>query len=145
MTASDRKPGILFGPDRKIRLLWRAVIFYVLADWLLPLALNPAFGFIARTLHVADGLTPANVAIWEIEGFVIAVCGRISHRVRLHAVICDRYPKRRASSAGKPAGCQFQRTLLADRRRARHRGEFPHVPGDCVGLALYLVALPAAP
>lgn len=73
MTESDRTPGILFGPDRKIRLLWRAVIFYVLADWLLPLPLNPAFGFIARTLHVADGLTAANVAVGEIETFVIAL------------------------------------------------------------------------
>jgi hypothetical protein len=35
MTESDRKPGLLFGPDGKIRLLWRAVIFFVLADWLL--------------------------------------------------------------------------------------------------------------
>jgi membrane protease YdiL (CAAX protease family) len=73
MTESARKPGILFGPDRKLRLLWRAVIFYVLADWVLPLALGPASGFIARTLHVADGLSPANVAIWEIETFVVAL------------------------------------------------------------------------
>jgi len=36
MSESDRKPGWLFGPDRKIRLLWRAVIFYGLVDWLLP-------------------------------------------------------------------------------------------------------------
>jgi membrane protease YdiL (CAAX protease family) len=93
MTASDRKPGILFGPDRKIRLLWRAVIFYVLADWLLPLALNPAFGFIARTLHVADGLTPANVAIWEIEGFVIALIG---------TAIFAWYEGRRVDSYGLP-------------------------------------------
>jgi membrane protease YdiL (CAAX protease family) len=78
MAESDRKPGILFGPDRKIRLLWRAVIFYVLADWLLSLALDPAFRFIAGTLHVADGLTAANVAIGEIENFAIAlVCTAI--------------------------------------------------------------------
>jgi membrane protease YdiL (CAAX protease family) len=73
MVESGRKPGILFGPDRKIRLLWRAVIFYVVADWLLPLALDPAFGFISGTLHLANGLTAANGAIGEIENFVIAL------------------------------------------------------------------------
>jgi hypothetical protein len=35
MTESDRKPNILLGSDRRLRLLWRAVIFYVLADWML--------------------------------------------------------------------------------------------------------------
>ena len=73
MTESDRKPSIFFGPDRKIRLVWRAAIFYVLADWLLSFALDPAFGFIARGLHVADGLTATNGAIGEIENFVIAL------------------------------------------------------------------------
>jgi membrane protease YdiL (CAAX protease family) len=73
MAESGRKPGILFGSDRKIRLLWRAMIFYVLADWLLPLALDTAFGFISGTLHLANGLTAANVAMGEIENFVIAL------------------------------------------------------------------------
>ena len=73
MTESNRRPGILFGPDGKVRLLWRAVIFYVLADWLLPYPLDPVFRFIAGTLHVTDGFTAANVAIGEIENFVIAL------------------------------------------------------------------------
>jgi hypothetical protein len=93
MAEFDRKPGILFGPDRKIRLLWRAVIFYVLADWLLPLALDPAFGFISGTLHVANGLTAANVAIGEIENFVIAL---------ICTAIVAWYEARRVDSYGLP-------------------------------------------
>jgi membrane protease YdiL (CAAX protease family) len=73
MTESDRKPGILFGPDRKIRLLWRALIFYVLADWLLPLVANPALGFIAGVLHLPDGFTATNSAIGGSEDFVLAL------------------------------------------------------------------------
>src|SRR5882724_5543817 len=78
MTESARKPNLLFGPDRKLRLLWRAVIFYVLADWALAWVLGRPFLFIARTLHIPDGLSPANVALWETESFVIAlVCTAI--------------------------------------------------------------------
>jgi membrane protease YdiL (CAAX protease family) len=73
MSESDRKPGWLFGPDRKIRLLWRAVIFYGLIDWLLPRALTPALGFIARVLHATGRLTAKNVAIGESEDFIIVL------------------------------------------------------------------------
>jgi hypothetical protein len=112
MTKSDRRPGILFGPDGKIRLLWRAVIFYVLADWLLPLVVDPALGFVLGVLHAADGLTAANGAVGERE---------LRPRADLHCHFC------------------------MVRRPPRGQLWLPHVPGDCVGLVLYLVALPSAP
>jgi membrane protease YdiL (CAAX protease family) len=95
MTESIRKPNILFGSDGKLRLLWRAVIFYVLADWALAWVLVRPFGFIARTLHVPDGLSPANVALWETQSFVIAlVC----------TAIFAWYEGRRVDNYGLPVG-----------------------------------------
>ncbi|MEA3179412.1 MAG: protease family protein [Gammaproteobacteria bacterium] len=73
MTKPNRRPGFLFGPDRRIRLLWRALIFYVLADRVLQLALTPALGFVARVLHVSDELTAANAALWTNRDFIIAL------------------------------------------------------------------------
>ena len=98
MTESSRNPGILFGPDRKIRLLWRAVIFYLLADWVLSLALDPAFRFIAGALHISDELTAANGAFWESETFGIAL---------ICTAIFAWYEGRRVDSYGLPIDQAF--------------------------------------
>ena len=50
---------LVIGPDRKLRMLWRAVIFFALAYWVLPVALDPAFDFVAQRLHLAAGFTAA--------------------------------------------------------------------------------------
>ena len=44
MIAPGFKP-LVIGPDRKLRMLWRAVIFFALAYWVLPLALDPACSY----------------------------------------------------------------------------------------------------
>ena len=69
---------LLVGPDRRLRMLWRAVLFFALAYWVLPVALDPAFGFVAERLHLAAGLTAANVAINELENFVVALIFPVS-------------------------------------------------------------------
>jgi membrane protease YdiL (CAAX protease family) len=123
MTESDRKPNIFFGPDRRFRLLWRAVIFYVLADWVLFWALERPFGFIARTLHLAEGLSPANIALWETESFLIAlVC----------TAIFAWYEGRRVDSYGLP----FNQALSA---RTWEGALVGVVMAGAVALGMYLL------
>jgi membrane protease YdiL (CAAX protease family) len=89
---------LVSGPDRKLRMLWRAVIFFALAYWVLPLALDPAFDFVARRLHLAAGLTAANVAINEFEDFIVAL---------ICTAIFARYERRRVDSYGLPVAGAF--------------------------------------
>ncbi|HJX22775.1 MAG TPA: CPBP family intramembrane glutamic endopeptidase, partial [Steroidobacteraceae bacterium] len=89
---------LVIGPDRKLRMLWRAVIFFALAYWVLPLALDPAFDFVAQRLHLAAGLTAANVALGESENFIIAL---------ICTAIFARYERRRVDSYGLPVAGAF--------------------------------------
>src|SRR5438309_12087386 len=96
---------LLIGPDRRLRMLWRAVIFFALAYWVLPLALDPAVGFVAERLHLAAGLTAANVAINEFENFLVAlICTAIFARYERRRVDSYRLPVGRPFGAGSGAG-----------------------------------------
>src|SRR5882762_4771920 len=89
---------LLIGPDRGLRMLWRAVIFFALAYWVLPLALDPAFGFVADRLHLAAGLTASNVALNEFENFMVAL---------ICTALFARYERRRVDSYGLPVARAF--------------------------------------
>ncbi len=89
---------LVIGPDRKLRMLWRAVIFFALAYWVLPLALDPAFDYLTGRLHLAAGLTAANVAINEFENFIVAL---------ICTAIFARYEGRRVDSYGLPVARAF--------------------------------------
>src|SRR3977135_2621003 len=94
-------PGLkrlLVGPDRKLRMLWRAAMFFALAYWVVPLALDPAFAFVADRLHLAAGLTAANVAINEFENLIVAL---------ICTAIFARYEGRRVDSYGLPVARAF--------------------------------------
>src|SRR5205807_5061079 len=54
---------LVLGPDRKLRMLWRAVIFLVLANWGVPFLLDPAFSLAALAW------LGANVAVGVAEEF----------------------------------------------------------------------------
>jgi membrane protease YdiL (CAAX protease family) len=84
---------LLVGPDRKLRMLWRATIFFALGYWIVPYALDPAFGFVARRLHLAAGLTAANLALQESENFIVAL---------ICTGIFALYERRRLDSYGLP-------------------------------------------
>ncbi len=84
---------LLIGRDRKIRLFWRAMIFFALADQVAPLAFDPAFGFLASRLHLGDGFSAANVAMQELENFLIAL---------ICTAIFSLYERRRVDSYGLP-------------------------------------------
>ncbi|TLZ03476.1 MAG: CPBP family intramembrane metalloprotease [Gammaproteobacteria bacterium] len=84
---------LVLGPDRKLRVLWRAVIFLVLADRGVPFLLDPLFGFAATRLQQPSEFTAANVALNELENFVVAlVC----------TAIFALYERRRVDSYGLP-------------------------------------------
>jgi len=94
MNEAKSKPGILFGTDGKIRLLWRAVIFYVLAVWLLPYIFDPASRFLAGKLHISDGWIVVADTFYTITGrFGIAL---------ICTAIFARYERRRVDSYGLP-------------------------------------------
>jgi len=88
----------LIGPDGKLRLLWRAVIFFVLAYWIVPIASDPAFDFLARRLRLASGLTAAHIAIQECGNLIVAV---------ICTGIFALYERRRLDSYGLPATHAF--------------------------------------
>jgi uncharacterized protein len=98
MTAPGFNSRLLIGPDRKLRMLWRAVIFFALAYWVEPLALDPVFGFVADRLHVAAGLNAANIAMLEVENFIVALTC---------TAIFALYERRRVDSYGLPVSRAF--------------------------------------
>src|SRR5437879_8584295 len=84
---------LVLGPDRKLRVLWRAVIFLLLADRGVPFLLDPLFGVAATRLQQPSEFTAANVALNELENFVVAlVC----------TAIFALYERRRVDSYGLP-------------------------------------------
>jgi hypothetical protein len=100
-------PGIkrlVIGPDGKLRMLWRAVIFFALAYWVLPVALDPAFDLVAQRLHLAAGLTAANVAINEFENFIVAL---------ICTAIFARHERRRVDSYGLPVASFLMYPMIA--------------------------------
>jgi len=85
--------NLLVGPDRKLRLIWRAVIFWYVADQALPTASAPVLGFIAERLHIAPTLNPAFDTLWELTYFLVAL---------LCTALFARYERRRVDSYGLP-------------------------------------------
>ena len=90
--------SILIGPDGRLRLIWRAVLFYLLAYWVLPLALDPVFNFIAARAHVAADFTAANIGLQELENLIVAL---------LCTALFARYEHRRIDSYGLPLANAF--------------------------------------
>jgi membrane protease YdiL (CAAX protease family) len=84
---------LLIGPDQKLRMFWRATIFFMLGYWIVPLALDPAFGFIAARLHLGAGLTAANITLQESENFMVAL---------ICTGVFALYERRRVDSYGLP-------------------------------------------
>jgi membrane protease YdiL (CAAX protease family) len=85
--------ALLLGPDGRLRLIWRAVLFFVLAYWLLPFALDPLWRFIAARLQVAADFTAANIGLQELENLLVALIG---------TAIFALYEQRRIDSYGLP-------------------------------------------
>jgi hypothetical protein len=72
--SGDMLQRLFLGPDGKIRFLWRAVIFWGLAEYALPLLVgNPLMMRLVSLLHVPLTLSAPVLALFEFETFVIAL------------------------------------------------------------------------
>jgi len=84
---------LLLGSDGKLRPLWRALLFFVLAYWLLPFALDPVAAFVADRFGIPQDLSASNIALNEIENLIVALVA---------TAIFARYERRRIDSYGLP-------------------------------------------
>ncbi len=66
MVTSTRKTGWLFGPDRKLQPLWRALLFFALGNWVLIPLLESVYEPVARAFHIGEGLNAASIALGEL-------------------------------------------------------------------------------
>ena len=65
--------SIVFNADRKLRFLWRAVIFYAAGTWLVFPLLDWPMTRLADLLHTGDGLTAGNIAVGEFRNLLTAL------------------------------------------------------------------------
>ena len=73
MTGRGVVTRFLLGTDGKLRPHWRALLYFALAYWVLPLALDPIFGYVASFFSLSPGLSAANLTIGELENLVVAL------------------------------------------------------------------------
>ncbi len=85
--------SLLLGSDGKLRPLWRAVLFFVLAYWLLPFALDPVATLVADRFGIREDLSAGSIALNEIENLIVAL---------IATAIFARYERRRIDSYGLP-------------------------------------------
>src|SRR6185437_11732724 len=64
---------VLVGSDGRLRQLWRAVLFYAAATWVVFPLLDWPTRRLAALLHVPPGLTAGNIALSEIGTFIVAL------------------------------------------------------------------------
>lgn len=73
MRSQNLLQRFLTGPERKLRFIWRATIFWVIAEYGLPPLVNPLVIRTAAWLGVDDTLTAPSLALGEFSLFVIAL------------------------------------------------------------------------
>jgi membrane protease YdiL (CAAX protease family) len=83
----------LTGPDRKLRFIWRATIFWVITAYALPSLITPLVMRTTAWLRVDDALSAASLALWEFSLFVIALIG---------TAVLSLYERRSVDSYGLP-------------------------------------------
>jgi hypothetical protein len=57
------------GPDRKLRAIWRAALFYCVGTWLLFPLLDWVLTLVTQPLHLVPGLTAGNIGFGELRNF----------------------------------------------------------------------------
>lgn len=66
---------LLFGPDRKLRFIWRAVLFYLIGEYLVFPALEWVFEIAARAFGIKPDLNAANAGFGELRNFfTVLIC-----------------------------------------------------------------------
>jgi membrane protease YdiL (CAAX protease family) len=84
---------LFVGSDRKLRFIWRAVIYWTIAAYALPPLLTPLIIRTAALLNLRDALTAPSLALSEFEIFAIAL---------ISTALLARYERRRVDSYGLP-------------------------------------------
>ncbi len=64
---------LLLGADGRLRFIWRAALYCVLAAVIVPILLQYAIGPLQAKLDIADDLSPAGIAFGEAVSFVVAL------------------------------------------------------------------------
>ncbi len=93
MSASGVNSAWLIGPDRKLRALWRALIFFALGNWVVIPLLELAYDPIARLFHMSEGLTAASIMLGELILLIATL---------ICTALFARYEGRRVDSYGLP-------------------------------------------
>jgi len=89
---------IFLGPDNKLRMIWRAVLFYGVGTFILFPLLGWPLEFVAKALHLTDGLSAGILALGEFEGLLVALICTGAFAL---------YERRRIDSYGLPAARVF--------------------------------------
>jgi uncharacterized protein len=87
--------NIFIGADGALRWCWRAIGYFVLAYWIVPLALDPLLTVLTHGLGVTPALTAANLGLQELENLVVAL---------ICTAVFAIYEHRRIDSYGLPVG-----------------------------------------
>jgi CAAX protease family protein len=95
-------PGLnlnwLVGPDRRVRALWRALLFFALGNWVLIPVLELAYSPVSRVFHLSDGLTAPSILLGELLLLVATL---------IATLLFARYEGRRIDSYGLPVKRAF--------------------------------------
>ena len=62
----------LIGPDGKLRVIWRAALYYALGTWVVFPLLHWPFALIAKFLHLSPGLTAGNITLAGLRNLTTA-------------------------------------------------------------------------
>ena len=94
---------IFIGADRRLRPIWRAILFVAATYFVLSPVLDWAFSRIADWLNIAPALSPGAVALSELENFLIALISTAAFAL---------YERRRVDSYGLAANRVLSRETL---------------------------------
>lgn len=86
------------GTDRKLRPIWRALLFFALGTYVLPPLLARPVDFLANALHVQMTFSAATVAFYEVSLLLIAL---------FLTWVFGLYERRRVDSYGLPVSQAF--------------------------------------
>src|SRR5437762_13732858 len=63
----------LIGPDGKLRVIWRAALYYALGTWVVFPLLHWPFALTAKFLHLTPGLTAGNITLAGLRNLIVAL------------------------------------------------------------------------
>ena len=94
---------LVIGRDGDLRLIWRAILYYVAGTYVIFPAVGRVLAFITAPMHLKPGLAPGNLAAGEFDNILTAgIC----------TGVFALYERRRIDSYGLPFGEAFGRQTM---------------------------------